>query len=1186
MLIAGVTQEKQAMVHVFAEKPLAFQRGDYLFFREAEGMPQLNTLQRPVQITEVIGKHAFRIDLDTSAFPHYTGKATAKQVKVPRVLHFKDYKRACVAPLAPGEEALIVPDLGKFGRAEQLHFAFQAVLHFREKNDGELPPHPLGGAIPAKEGVAAFEGTHGEAKALGEKEKSGSQQQGTQNEADEKSRRKRLQQQSDTAVAACIAEARRLNDMAKRRKQQTAAAPAGMEEEKQGESEKSSSGQKKGVSAGGKGEEDADGIVTVEEIDEKIVEYVARYARCQISPVAAFVGGIIAQELLYEYGCGCVCTLVYKSTGLMEKYLSSPRTCLSPAPSPPFTTAVGVGSPSAAATAAPTPCGDGLRQSEAERPAAAATENGTAAAASGPGACCNGGAGGRTATDTLQREEEEGRQDWGKSRYADQVALFGPRFQQRLQRMRTFIVGAGALGCELLKSMALLGCGDNSSSAPPGEEGRSGDEVNSQEQYDEEETGDQGKGERNVKRRRGCITVTDMDRIEISNLNRQFLFRRKHVGLPKSTTAAAAVRAMNPRVRVRLSPQYHDPRQVCCRLLLDVYIERQQSVPFPLQVKALEGRVGVETEATLFTDAFWESQDIIINALDNIQCYSDSADPPEEAIPLCTLRHFPHAVEHTIEWARDCFEGAFYDAFNEPKKFRENPKKYFERIKAEAAYTAQVEQLRKLREWEVQWQDPNTGELTAPSFARCVWKAALLYQDLFNNQIEQLLYSFPLEHRTSEGTLFWSPPKRPPTPLPFDPENPVALAFVVAAANLYAANFVTNSGLWCVLSAVVSLLLFLYSSKAGLVVAFPLRPSLRLLVPALLYPAALSHLELVPAVFEKDDDSNFHVDFMHAAAMLRAENYKIPGCDRNKTKLIAGRIIPAIATTTAMITGLVSLEFIKTITYKERKLEDFKNAFVNLALPLWLFSEPMPPNRVVDKEYDLVFRGPVRALPKGGFTCWDKIDVDIREFRTVHHCARRCSVQIGEEVTAGCTVQQLCDYLESKYDVEVFILSVRNFCLFNKFVPTHRQQRLGKSVIKLVEELAKTPVQQSVAIDTFSNAKSDGVEVLLPTIRVWNSYFVPSNPFKDEDRYSKELILTVRHCCSPGVGEDAASAWSVKLVLTQHSISRVPHKPSSVARYNVHNMSKKQLSYSSKYGQAHAPRLQRREPLGNRLIHP
>jgi len=119
--------------------------------------------------------------------------------------------------------------------------------------------------------------------------------------------------------------------------------------------------------------------------------------------------------------------------------------------------------------------------------------------------------------------------------------------------------------------------------------------------------------------------------------------------------------------------------------------------------------------------------------------------------------------------------------------------------------------------------------------------------------------------------------------------------------------------------------------------------------------------------FEKDDDSNGHVHYISAVANLRARNYDIQEVDFFKVKHIAGKIIPAIATTTAMIVGCVGLEIVKYIL--EKPIDKVRNAFVNLALPLFVLSETMPPIKNKDVEMDPILFCPVKAVP-ADWTSW------------------------------------------------------------------------------------------------------------------------------------------------------------------------------------------------------------------------
>ena len=110
------------------------------------------------------------------------------------------------------------------------------------------------------------------------------------------------------------------------------------------------------------------------------------------------------------------------------------------------------------------------------------------------------------------------------------------------------------------------------------------------------------------------------------------------------------------------------------------------------------------------------------------------------------------------------------------------------------------------------------------------------------------------------------------------------------------------------------------------------------------------NLVLKSEEFEKDDITNWHVQFVNASSNLRAINYGIPPTTLQETKGIAGRIIPAIATTTSVVSGLIVLEMIKYMLTKfksiENKIENYRSTFVNLADTTLVYSEPIQAEQI------------------------------------------------------------------------------------------------------------------------------------------------------------------------------------------------------------------------------------------------
>jgi len=94
--------------------------------------------------------------------------------------------------------------------------------------------------------------------------------------------------------------------------------------------------------------------------------------------------------------------------------------------------------------------------------------------------------------------------------------------------------------------------------------------------------------------------------------------------------------------------------------------------------------------------------------------------------------------------------------------------------------------------------------------------------------------------------------------------------------------------------------------------------------------------KLVPVDFEKDDDTNHHIDWITAATNMRSNNYHIEESKTSSVRMTAGRIIPAIATTTACITGFVQLEVFKYLL--GAKFDNYRGAEIDLGANTFVMS--------------------------------------------------------------------------------------------------------------------------------------------------------------------------------------------------------------------------------------------------------
>ncbi|XP_019638245.1 PREDICTED: SUMO-activating enzyme subunit 2-like [Branchiostoma belcheri] len=421
-----------------------------------------------------------------------------------------------------------------------------------------------------------------------------------------------------------------------------------------------------------------------------------------------------------------------------------------------------------------------------------------------------------------------------------------------VENSKVLVVGAGGIGCELLKNLVLT----------------------------------------NFK----YIEVIDLDTIDVSNLNRQFLFQKQHVGKSKAQVAKDSALRFNPDCKIIA---YHDS-------ITNPDYGVDFFKKFTLVLNALDNRAArnhvnrmcLAADVPLVesgTAGYLGQVTVIKKGL--TECYECEPKPPQKTYPGCTIRNTPSEPIHCIVWAKYLFNQLFgeEDADQDVSPDTEDPElageageRALQKEAGENAIGGGIQRT-STRAWAV-----STG-----------YDAAKLFHKLFHDDVKYLLSMEKLWQK-----------RRPPTPLDWN-NLPEENGTAEADSNAR----IQDQQLWSIRRC-----------------AAVFRDSIEQLKEQL--AARGDGAELV---WDKDDEAS--MDFVTCAANIRAHIFGIQTKTRFDIKSMAGNIIPAIATTNAVIAGLIVMEALKILSGNINKCKTvFLNRQPNPRKKLLVPCKLVPPN--------------------------------------------------------------------------------------------------------------------------------------------------------------------------------------------------------------------------------------------------